>query len=949
MANTKITELTAVTALAETDVFPVVDVSASSTNKVSVKDLLRNAPDGSASAPSIANAGDQDTGMFFPADNSVGVSTDGTQRLVIDSSGRVGINVANPGCITGGIHAVHDNTEGSPSFAGDEVGIFQRNFNSAQGSAIAIISGTAGTSSIDFGDKDDADVGIIQYGHSDNSMRFFANAGERVRIDSSGRLGLGSLSPLLDFQVVDYGGFSGNANQLLLNNNTYYDSGDKATKTGFSTRIDLTNQDGSIRFLNTSSSSSANAAITLNERLRITSSGNVGIATSAPSAKLHVAGATRLGANDATDAVLEIGAGATGNRNAFIDLVGDTTYSDYGLRIQRDNSGANTTSRLLHRGTGDFRLIAQEAAPIEFWTSNTERLRIDSSGRVGINASSPGRTLDVDGVIRSDGTSGSFELGGNSSTPSVGCAIHRPANNTMAFVTGTSERLRIDSSGNVGIGDTSPSAKLEIRGASTVGTNSGHIVLSGDSATVGQGPQIVFSESGSGSSVAGAYIGHGREGSNSIGFLSFGTRSSSNANDTPAERMRIDSSGRLGIGTSSPSQALDVVTSSGNAYIRAARNSQSSGQVALNLAGGTSGTDWILYQPTSSNDFRIFGNSSDRLTVTSAGNVGIGTTSPQRALVVSDAGAEGFEFYPGSSDTGNTLNHYDRGSSAFIDITTNADKHIFGRADGEKMRIDSSGRLLIGQTSTSAVSTLLLENNSLGTSRQGILLLARGEATPDNGDALGTFVFTAGNHDPAVEINARRDGGTWTAGSSQPTRLEFSTTADGASSPTERMRITSTGQMRLAGAGITFNGDTAAANELDDYEEGTFTPEYAGSTTAGTYTYSNRTGHYTKIGNMVNATIKLTNINTSTAGTGNINITGLPFTSADNSSFACGSVVLEQFNVSASTVSLAVVNFPNTAILTIHETRDNTTDALMSVGDKATNFADIFCTITYRV
>ena len=46
-------------------------------------------PDGSAGAPSIANAGDQDTGIYFPAANSVGVSTDGTQRLVIDNSGRV--------------------------------------------------------------------------------------------------------------------------------------------------------------------------------------------------------------------------------------------------------------------------------------------------------------------------------------------------------------------------------------------------------------------------------------------------------------------------------------------------------------------------------------------------------------------------------------------------------------------------------------------------------------------------------------------------------------------------------------------------------------------------------------------------------------------------------------------------------------------------------------------
>ena len=96
MANTKISELTAVTALAGTDVFPVVDVSASTTNKVSVTDLLRNAPAGTAGAPSIANADDQDTGILFPAANSIGVSTGGAQRLVIDSSGNVGIGTEIP-------------------------------------------------------------------------------------------------------------------------------------------------------------------------------------------------------------------------------------------------------------------------------------------------------------------------------------------------------------------------------------------------------------------------------------------------------------------------------------------------------------------------------------------------------------------------------------------------------------------------------------------------------------------------------------------------------------------------------------------------------------------------------------------------------------------------------------------------------------------------------------
>lgn len=108
-----------------------------------------------------------------------------TERMRITSSGRLGIGTASPGCQTGGIHVVHDATEGSPSFTGGEVAIFQRNFNSGQGCHIGIIGGSSGTSSINFGDKDDADRGIIQYAHGDDSMRFYTNAGERMRLTSN--------------------------------------------------------------------------------------------------------------------------------------------------------------------------------------------------------------------------------------------------------------------------------------------------------------------------------------------------------------------------------------------------------------------------------------------------------------------------------------------------------------------------------------------------------------------------------------------------------------------------------------------------------------------------------------------------------------------------------------------------------------------------------------------
>ena len=88
-------------------------------------------------------------------------------------------------------------------------------------------------------------------------------------------------------------------------------------------------------------------------------------------------------------------------------------------------------------------------------TVDTTTLVVDSTNnRVGIGTTSPGRTLDVSGIIRSDGTSGALAFGGNSSTPSEGVAIHRPASDTMAFVTASTERMRIDTSGNLLVGKT---------------------------------------------------------------------------------------------------------------------------------------------------------------------------------------------------------------------------------------------------------------------------------------------------------------------------------------------------------------------------------------------------------------------------------------------------------------------------------------------------------------
>lgn len=81
--------------------------------------------------------------------------------------------------------------------------------------------------------------------------------------------------------------------------------------------------------------------------------------------------------------------------------------------------------------------------------------------------------------------------------------------------------------------------------------------------------------------------------------------------------------------------------------------------------------------------------------------------------------------------------------------------------------------------------------------------------------------------------------------------------------------------------GLKFGSDTAAANALDDYEYGTWTPVLTASTTNPTYTLSNSTAHYVKIGDMVYFSWYSASVNISSSGVGNAQVEGLPYTAAN--------------------------------------------------------------------
>jgi hypothetical protein len=107
--------------------------------------------------------------------------------------------------------------------------------------------------------------------------------------------------------------------------------------------------------------------------------------------------------------------------------------------------------------------------------------------------------------------------------------------------------------------------------------------------------------------------------------------------------------------------------------------------------------------------------------------------------------------------------------------------------------------------------------------------------------------------------------------------------------------------------GLCFGSDTAAANALDDYEEGTWTPVIVGTSTAGTASYTNQHGRYTKIGRMVY--IECYVAWSGGSGTGNLRIDGLPFNSANIDTFPSLAIgAMDNIPLTAANVPMAYIN-----------------------------------------
>jgi hypothetical protein len=179
-------------------------------------------------------------------------------------------------------------------------------------------------------------------------------------------------------------------------------------------------------------------------------------------------------------------------------------------------------------------------------------------------------------------------------------------------------------------------------------------------------------------------------------------------------------------------------------------------------------------------------------------------------------------------------------------------------------------------------------------------------------------------------------------------------TGTGTGVPTAKFTVSNAGNATFAGtADITngvYIGGSAAANLLDDYEEGTWTPAISGDGTAGTYTNGTTQATYTKIGRMVTVNFGIGSFSTATGGTGNLRITGLPFTKTAGQS-PTGSVWFSSVNTGASVISLALVFSTAagaSATLNVNEVVDNAVVQLTPISGVGVS-SQIHGSITYFV
>ena len=569
-------------------------------------------------------------------------------------------------------------------------------------------------------------------------------------------------------------------------------------------------------------------------------------------------------------------AAAQTTANAAVVRAGDTMTGALGV-----TAGTASAPSLYFTGDTNTGLFSAGADQVAIATGGSGRLFIDASGNVGVGVSptnaSGYSTLDINNAT--NGGRLRFLVNGtaygqiyNNAATDFRCGT--VANVPFHLISNASIALTVDTSQRVGIGTFSPNSVLQVN---------------------------------SGTNLGGVLIGFNAGSSN---FYDADLQIFRTGNGT--ERVRIDSSGNLGLGVAPNTwgtnrRAIQIGGNSSSALSLGAAVSEifyngyfntsnqliatTTGQVGYhdfnnNVAGGfTWGT---------SNASVTAGNVATvttRMTLLAGGNVGIGDTAPGSRLSVygstggifkfqGDTTGNGYGYFLNSSGT--SIGYLGNGGGGALGGGTANDFVVRGEANlllaignSEKARITADGKFLVG-TSTSALEKLVVLGDG-----GGIQINRNQTGTPTSGQALGSIGFkgiVSANSNAAAEVLIQASADENHSGSTAGSRLEFHTKASGVgpgSSPTERFRITSTGaQFSVIPGGSTIYPQFACRAWVNFDGTGTAVggnPPIRASGNVSSIT-DNGTGHYTVTFSTAMPDANYAIVGTSSTDSGNIGV-----------------------------------------------------------------------------
>jgi hypothetical protein len=651
-------------------------------------------------ADKIIHTGDTNTAIRFPAADTVTVETDGSERLRVTSTGNVGIGTSSPS-------AKLDVSAGTGSGATGVAGLNTITVQNSGAAGIAILTTNSVFGSIAFGDPENGAIGRIRYNHSDDSMLFQTNAAERMRIDASGNVGIGTTTPATPLHVS---GTTNNTAQFTASiTGTTMDV--TAVTSGTLAVGDIVYGGASpitkITALGTGTGGTGTYTVSVSQTVSSTtmytgsgtastiriSNTDAGVVTGQPSGTIEFFGSD----------ISTPGAGV----GAYISAISESTAPDSALTFgTRDNTGGGVDAN--------------------------ERMRIDSSGNVGIGTTAPDALLSVKGVASfGDGSAAAPSI---TNFGDLNTGMFFPAADTIAFAEGGTEVMRIDASGNLGLGVT-PSAWT--RKALQIGDAAAAYVANGSGGATVIATNMFFDGANKYATTAAAARYSVGSGNHEWYIAPSGTAGNA---ITFTQAMTLDASGRLGIGTTSPSEELHIY-STDNPIVLLESGPGTDSRLRLLTANDRIGyiefgdtddldTGEIRYEHSSNAMIFATNGNVDRMVIDSSGNVGIGVTPSAWATVVPaiQIGGGGSFIAAQGSGSGNSDSIY-IGTNAHFDGTNWKYKETnhasyFLQANGvhqwftapsgtagntitftERARIDSTGVFSVGCTDLSSTST----------------------------------------------------------------------------------------------------------------------------------------------------------------------------------------------------------------------------------------------------